>query len=173
MSNMLVSLIWPLESGPLPFSEAQEMYDSTTSYCDPKGLSSFFTDYLHCEPDFVQRHGFDAFKTLHYYPNIEEDGAFPDGPDDWFTPAQMKATAEKMRRLIDSAEPDGAALREAYLDCQYGRFGPDDYREMMKKSGPSVEEHLERFREDLDWLIEACTVCEQRGIDRVAVCCFG
>jgi hypothetical protein len=172
MSNMMVSLIWPLESGPLPFSEAQELYDSTTDACDPKGLSRFFTDYLYCEPDYVQQLGFDAFKTLHYYPNIEEDGAFPDGPGDWFTPAQMKATAEKMRRLIDSPEPDGEVLREAYLNCQYDRINPNGNRDKSKRNGPSAEEFLDRFRGELDWLIRASDVCEQRGIDRVAVCCF-
>jgi hypothetical protein len=160
---MIVSLIWPLESDPLPFSEAQELYDSITSSCDPKGLSRFIGDYIYSEPELVKRLGLDAIGTIHYYPNIEEEGTFPDEPEDWITPLQMRAAAERMRLLIDSSEPDGDTLRKTYLDCQHRRFG---------SRGPSAEEYLEQFREDLDWLIQACTTCEQRGIDRVAVCFF-
>jgi hypothetical protein len=163
MSNMIVSLIWPLESGPLPFSEAQELYDSITSSGDPKFLSRFFGDYMYSEPELMKRLGLAAFGTIHYYPNIEEDGKFPDGPEDWITPTQLRAAAERMRRLIDSSEPDGGTLREAYLDCQQKRFA---------SQGPSAEVCLAQFREDLDWLIQASTTCEQRGIDRVAVCFF-
>ena len=159
---MLVALIWPFGSEPPPQDEAADYYLESATYADKKGFSKFCLNYLHCESQVVTELGLDAFKPIHYYPHIEEDGCFPDGPDDWVTPQVMRSAVQKVLDWINGSQPEGKLLRDAYVKCQ---FGPED-------GGPSPEEHIENFREELISLIQDCMKCEEQGIERVTLCAF-
>jgi len=159
---MDVTLIWPLDFTPPEQDEAADYYLESATYADKKGFRNFCLDYLHCNSQVVAELGLDAFKTIHYYPDIEEDGHFPDGPDNWVTPQVMRSAVQKILDWINGSQPEGKLLRDAYVEYQ---FGPED-------GGPSPEEHIENFREELMSLLQDCTNCEEHGIERVALCAF-
>ena len=180
--SFYMDIIWPLESGPPSFEEANKLYEKLNFIGDTKCLARWFTECLmgaHCA--IVARLELKPYSFAHMYELIEEDGEFPNGPDAWVSPDEMIDATKKLLSLIGNDDPDALVLMECFINenrTRWARHAGTRPRPRIVEGEDPFEVGLWRAQmlslllENLQGVIEAANSCKKEGMERIAFCYF-